>query len=120
LHLQRSFVIIKDNFMITYDDFSKIELKVAKILQAERVENSEKLIKLKIKVGEKEKQIVAGIGKFYNPEDLLSKLIVIVDNLEPKKLMGLESQGMLLAASNENSLSLIVPDTDIQDGSQIK
>lgn len=106
--------------MITYEDFSKIELKVAKILEAERVENSEKLIKIKIKVGDKEKQIVAGIGKFYNPQDLINKLIVIVDNLEPRKLLGIESQGMLLAASNEEKISLIVPDKEIEDGSQIK
>lgn len=106
--------------MISYEDFSKVELKVAKVLKADRVENSEKLIKLEIKVGEKEKQIVAGIGKFYNPEDLAGKLIVIVDNLEPKKLMGLQSEGMLLAASNDEELSLIIPDKEIKDGSQIK
>ncbi|MGC8880705.1 MAG: methionine--tRNA ligase subunit beta [Minisyncoccia bacterium] len=106
--------------MITFEDFSKIDLKIAKILKAERVENSEKLIKLKIKVGGKEKQIVAGIGKFYNPEDLREKLIVIVDNLEPKKIMGLQSEGMLLAASNGEEFSLIVPDKEIKDGSQIK
>lgn len=106
--------------MITYEDFSKIELKVARVIEAEKVENSEKLIRLKIKVGEKEKQIVAGIGKFYTPQDLINKLIVIVDNLEPKKLMGFESEGMLLAASNEEGLSLIIPDKEIKDGSQIK
>lgn len=106
--------------MITYEDFSKIELKVARVIEAEKVENSEKLIRLKIKVGEKEKQIVAGIGKFYNPQDLINKLIVIVDNLEPKKLMGFESEGMLLAASNEEELSLIIPDKEIKDGSPIK
>lgn len=106
--------------MISYEDFSKIELKVAKVLKAERVENSEKLIKLEIKVGDKEKQIVAGIGKFYNPQDLIGKSIVIVDNLEPKKLMGLQSEGMLLAASNDEELSLIIPDKEIKDGSQIK
>lgn len=106
--------------MITYEDFSKIELKVARVIEAEKVENSEKLIRLKIKVGEKEKQIVAGIGKFYKPQDLINKLIVIVDNLEPKKLMGFESEGMLLAASNEEELSLIIPDKEIKDGSPIK
>lgn len=106
--------------MITYEDFSKLDLRVAKIIEAERVLNSEKLIRLKIKVDKEERQIIAGIGKFYEPSDLINKLIVVVFNLEPKKIMGLESEGMLLAASNENKLSLIVPEKEIEDGSKVK
>lgn len=106
--------------MINYEDFKKIELRVAQILEAERVENSEKLIKLQISVGEEKRQIIAGIGKFYSPEELINKKIIIVYNLEPKTLMGLESQGMLLAASNEETIALLVPDKDINAGAIVK
>lgn len=106
--------------LITYEDFKKLDLRVAKILEAERVENSEKLIKLQIDLGEEKRQIVAGIGKFYNPEDLINKQIVVVCNLEPKALVGLESNGMLLAASNEDQISLLIPDTEISPGSIVR
>ncbi|MFA5392473.1 MAG: methionine--tRNA ligase subunit beta [Candidatus Paceibacterota bacterium] len=106
--------------LITYEDFKKLDLRVAKILEAERVENSEKLIKLQIDLGEEKRQIVAGIGKFYNPEDLINKQIVVICNLEPKTLMGLESNGMLLAASNEDQISLLIPDTEISPGSIVR
>jgi len=106
--------------MITYDDFKKLDLRIAKILNASRIENSDKLIKLQISLGEEERQIVAGIGKHYSPEDLIGKLIVVVSNLEPRKLLGEESNGMLLAASNEEELALLVPDKDIIPGSIVK
>jgi len=106
--------------MITYEDFKKLDLRVAKILEAERVENSEKLIKLQIDLGEEKRQIIAGIGKFYSPEELINRKIIIVANLEPKSLMGLESNGMLLAASNDETISLLVPDQDIAPGSLVK
>jgi methionine--tRNA ligase beta chain len=105
--------------MITFDDFQEIELKVAKITEAERVEKSEKLLKLQLSLGEEQRQIVAGIGKKYNPEDLVGKEIVIVANLEPKELFGIESHGMLLAASNEEELALLQPDKEITPGSKI-
>jgi len=105
---------------ISYEDFKKIDLRIAKILEAERVENSEKLIRLKIDLGEEKRQIVAGIGKFYNPEDLINKQIVVVANLEPRKLMGEESQGMLLAASDEDQISLLIPDQEIPTGAIVK
>ena len=92
--------------MINYDDFSKIELKVAKVLEAVRVEGSDKLLKLQVSVGDKNeagesinRQILAGVGKFYEQEALIGKEIIIVVNLEPRKLMGEESNGMLLAGS---------------------
>ena len=107
--------------MINYDDFSKIELKVAKVLTAERVEGSEKLLKLQIDLGTEQRQLIAGIGKAYQPEDVVGKNIVIVANLEPRKLMGLESQGMLLAASEPDGLPiLLTPDKEISAGSGIK
>ena len=106
--------------MITYEDFKKLDLRVAKIIEAERVENSEKLIKLQIDLGDEKRQIIAGIGKFYSPENLINKKIVVLCNLEPRTLMGLESNGMLLAASNKNQISLLIPDQDIASGSLVK
>jgi methionyl-tRNA synthetase len=117
--------------MISYEDFRKIELKTAKVVSAERVENSDKLIKLELSLGEEKRpandearqrrQIVAGIGKKYNPEELVGKAIVIVANLEPRSLMGLESQGMLLAASSESEGPVLLTTMDdILEGSEIR
>lgn len=108
--------------LITIDDFAKVQLKIAEILEAEKVEKSDKLIKMQITLGGDEKrQIVAGIGKAYTPEDLVGKKIVVVANLQPAKLMGIESQGMLLAASGKNTdpFLLTVAD-DAEPGFKIK
>ncbi len=106
--------------MITIEDFAKVELKIGKVLEAKRVEGSNKLIVMKVDTGE-ERQVVAGIGKAYKPEDLISKSIVVVTNLQPARLMGVESQGMLLAASDdEGRLSIITLDRDIEEGSKVK
>lgn len=105
--------------VITYDYFSKVDLRVAKILDAERVEKSEKLIKITVSLGAEKRNIIAGIGKYYTPENLIGKKIVIVTNLEPRKLMGIESQGMLLAASDDTNLSLLMVDKDIEEGTKI-
>ncbi len=91
---------------IDYADWEKVDLRVAKILAAEAVPRSAKLVKLKIDLGE-ERTIVAGIGKDYRPEDLVGKTIVVVANLKPAKLMGIESQGMLLAAGTAEGLALL-------------
>lgn len=106
--------------MITIEDFAKVELKIGKVLEAKRVEGSNKLIVMKVDTGE-ERQVVAGIGKAYKPEDLIGKSIVVVTNLQPARLMGVESQGMLLAASDdEGRLSIITLDRDIKEGSKVK
>lgn len=107
--------------MINYDHFSQVDLRVATILEAERVEGSEKLIKLQLELGDEKRQIIAGIGKNYAPEDLIKKQIVIVANLEPRKLMGLESNGMLLAASSEDhsEVVLLTPMSEIASGSSV-
>lgn len=105
--------------MITIDDFKKINLRVAKIITAERVEGSEKLLKLQVDMGEEQRQIVAGIGLAYDPEYLAGKEIIVVANLEPRKLMGLESQGMLLAAGNDRPV-LLQPEQEVAPGSPIK
>jgi methionine--tRNA ligase beta chain len=107
--------------MITYEDFKKVELKVAKIISAERVEGSDKLIKLALDLGSEKRQIVAGIGRAYKPEDLIGLEIAVVANLEPKTLMGIESNGMLLAASaNNGEPVLLIPQKEVPPGAEIR
>lgn len=113
---------------MTFDEFKNIDLRVGRVLAAERVPDSEKLIKLEVDLGGDsadgsglgKRQIVAGIGKKYEPESLLQREIVIVVNLDPRKLMGLESQGMLLAAHDENGEPIILTvDKEAPPGSKI-
>lgn len=90
--------------MISFDDFSKLELRVGTVLEAEDVEDSEKLIKLKVDLGEeKPRQVLAGVKQWYKPKDFVGKQVVVVANLEPRKMMGLESAGMMLAADPSTS-----------------
>jgi methionyl-tRNA synthetase len=106
--------------MITYDHFAALELRVANVEAAERVEGSEKLLKLQLDLGEQGKrQIVAGIGKVYQPEQLIGTQIIIVANLEPRALMGIESHGMLLAAGGQEGASLLRPERPVPPGSKI-
>jgi len=105
--------------VIEYDDFTKIDLRVAKILEAEAVPKSNKLLKLKIDIGE-ERTIVAGIGKDYNPADLIGKKVVIVANLKPAKLMGIESHGMILATDTDLGLTILSFDKDAKTGAKIR
>ncbi|PJA81920.1 MAG: methionine--tRNA ligase subunit beta, partial [Nitrospirae bacterium CG_4_9_14_3_um_filter_44_28] len=105
--------------MITIEDFAKVELKIGKVLEAQRVEKSNKLIVMKIDTGE-ERQIVAGVGRAYTPEELVGKSIVVVTNLQPANLMGVESHGMLLAASDdEGNLSVITLEKEIKAGARV-
>ena len=106
---------------ITIDDFKKIDLRVAKIIQCENIPKSEKLLKLKVEVGTEQRQILAGIAQHYRPEELLGKSIIVVFNLQPAKLMGQESQGMLLAASDSaGKLVFVTPSGEIESGSSVK
>lgn len=107
--------------LITIDEFAKIDLRVAKVLEAEKVEGSDKLLKLKISIAGEERQIVAGIAQQYTAEQMVGKEIVVVANLKPAKLRGLLSEGMLLAASNdEGELAVIRPETEIGEGAKVK
>jgi methionyl-tRNA synthetase len=107
--------------LITFDDFKKIDLRVARVLSAERVPKSEKLLKLQVAVGTERRQVVAGIARHYTPEDLVGKTVIVVFNLQPAKLMGQESQGMILAASDESGkLTIITPAMEMADGSVVK
>jgi methionyl-tRNA synthetase len=105
---------------IAIDDFMKIQLKTAKVLAAERVPKSEKLLKLQVSIGSEQRQIVAGIGKKYEPEALVGKTIVIVANLKPAKLMGIESQGMVLAAGDTEVRGLITILEEVDPGTKVK
>jgi len=107
---------------ITFEKFKETDLRMATILQAEKVEGSDKLVKLQIDLGEElgQRQIVAGVGLSYTPEELVGKQIIIVANLEPKVLMGQESQGMLLAADEAGISILLQPDKKVLNGARVK
>ena len=104
---------------ITFDDFLKLDLRVAKILEAGEHPNADKLLVLTIDLGSETRQIVAGIKAHYDPAELPGKNIIVCANLEPRKMRGIESQGMLLAASTEDKsqIILLTPDKEIQPGS---
>ena len=110
--------------IIKYEDFKKVELKVGTIKKAEDIEGADKLLKLEVDLGKEtgKRTICAGIKKYYKKEELIGKQIVVVVNLEPRKMRGLESQGMLLAAVNEDEskVVLISPDSDIEVGSRVR
>lgn len=104
--------------MINFEEFQKLDLEIAKILKAEKVEGSEKLLKLEVDLGKEKRQLVAGIAKFYRAEELIGKEIVVA-NLEPRTLMGLESRGMLLAADYKGRSVLLKPDQEVPPGTKI-
>ena len=106
--------------LIDFSVFEQVEIKAGKILEAENVKKSEKLLKLKVDVGDGGRTIVAGIAKSYNPDDLKGKTIAVIANLKPAKLMGIESQGMVLAAfDGERHNVMILPDS-VPAGTRIK
>ena len=111
---------MSDDNLITFDEFASIELRTAEILEVEKVEGADKLLKIQVRVGEEQRQIVAGIAPYYTIEELVGKRIVIVANLKPAKLRGVESQGMLLAAEKGENLSLVTLDRDIGSGAKVR
>ncbi len=110
--------------MITIDDFKKVELKVGRVLNAEAIEGSEKLLKLQVDLGEPNlpagRQVLAGIAKHYQPSELIGRQIVIIANLEPRSMMGMESNGMVLAGGDGELISLLAPDKELPPGSSIR
>jgi len=106
--------------MVSFEEFSKLDLRIAKIENVEEIEGSDKLYKLTINLGEEKRTLVAGIKKYYKKEELVGKEIVVVANLEPKVIKGVTSQGMLLAATSKNGdVSLLVPDKEVEEGSKV-
>lgn len=116
---EKSVEVPEDDGLITIDDFAKIQLKVAKVLECEKVEKSDKLLKLLLLVGEEKRQVVSGIAKTYKPEDLIGKHVILVANLKPVKLRGIESNGMILAATDDNTLTLLTPMAEIESGADV-
>ncbi|MGA2192415.1 MAG: methionine--tRNA ligase [Nitrospirota bacterium] len=106
--------------VIGIDDFMKVDLRVGKVLEAERVPKSDKLVKMKIDIGAETRQIVGGIGKAYPPEELVGRTVIVVANLKPAKLMGIESQGMVLAAGGVDTLRLVGFDDAVVPGTKVK
>jgi methionine--tRNA ligase beta chain len=105
--------------MISIDDFRKVELKIATVKSAEPHPNADRLMVLQVDLGSEERQICAGIRDHYTPEDLIGKQVVVVANLETAKLRGMESQGMLLAASDEGRVIFLTPEKVVQAGAKV-
>lgn len=107
--------------IISFEEFKKVQIKIAKIVSAQKVEGSDKLLQLQVDLGESQRQIIAGIGKAYDPEKLIGTEIAIIANLAPRSLMGLESQGMLLAATNSDGLPMLLrPEQEVPPGTEVK
>ena len=115
---------MKQNFteegVVTFDQVMALKMKIAKILVAEIIEGADKLLKLQVDLGDKKKQIVAGIAMHYQPEELIGKTIVVIDNLKPAKLRGEISEGMLLAASSSDKLKLVTIDGELPPGCEVR
>lgn len=105
---------------ITIEDFAKIDLRVAEVLNCEKMEKTEKLLKLEVKIGDEVRTIVSGIAKHYTPEEMVGKKVIVVANLQPAKLRGILSKGMLLAASNEETLEVLTVEKDLPTGNRVK
>jgi methionine--tRNA ligase beta chain len=106
--------------MINFDDFNKLDIRIGTILEAEKVEGADKLLKLTVDLGEEKRTLVAGIAETYKPEEIIGKQLPILANLEPKKLRGIESNGMILAVDIEGKATLIHPDKKVPNGSKIR
>jgi methionine--tRNA ligase beta chain len=106
--------------MITFDDFKKIDMRIGKILSAEKVEGTDKLMKIEIDLGKEKRQLVAGIADMYDPNSLIGKEIPVLMNLEPRKIRGIESQGMILAVDVGGKPVIMHPDREVPPGSTIR
>jgi len=105
---------------IEMSEFAKLDLRIGKIVNAERIEGSKRLIKLDVNVGNEIRQFVAGIAEEYTPESLIGKLVPVLVNLKPAKLMGVESQGMILAVEVNGKPILLHPDKEVPTGSRVR
>ena len=106
--------------MVTIEDFKKLELKIGEIKEVSEHPNADKLYVIKVDLGDKTKQLVAGIKASYKKEELIGKQVVVVDNLQPAVLRGVESQGMLLGACDESGITIILPERKVKLGSIVK
>jgi len=106
--------------MITFDDFMKLDIKIGTVTSAEKVQGADKLIHLEIDLGSETRQVVAGLAPYYTQEQLVGKQIPVLVNLQPRKLRGIESQGMILAAEVEGKPILLTPEDHIPPGSVVR
>ena len=105
--------------IVTIEDFAKLKFRVGQVIEAEKVPKAEKLLKLTVDLGDEKRIIVSGIAQYYKPEELIGKKIIVFTNLKPRKIFGIESKGMVLAAKDENSLRLLTVDGDISVGAYV-
>jgi len=101
-------------------DFERFDLRAGRIVKSEAIKGSDKLLRLEVDVESEKRQVVAGIRQWYAPEGLVGKRCVIVMNIEPAKIFGVESRGMLLAAQDENGVAIVVPEREIAEGSRVR
>ena len=104
---------------ITIEDFIKVDLRVGKIVEAEEVEDSRKMLKLLVDIGEEKRTIYAGVKKSYSPEDLLNKLVIVIINLKPREMKFGTSDGMMLATQNNDEIIILQPEKDVMPGSKV-
>jgi methionyl-tRNA synthetase len=105
---------------ITIDDFMKVDLRVAEVIHAEPIKKADRLLKIQLDLGYEKRQVVSGIAKYYKPEELIGKKVICVVNLKPVKLRGELSQGMILAGSQDDILSVATVDSSLPNGSRVK
>ncbi len=106
---------------VSFDEFARLDLRVGKIIEVKDHPNADRLYVVKVDLGDEVRQLVAGLKKYYKPEELLNRYVVIIANLEPKKLRGVESQGgMLLAADDGERVALLMPDKEVKLGARIR
>lgn len=109
-----------ENEKITFEDFKKLDIRIGRIKSAEPIENADKLLKLTLDMGDEERIVVAGVAEWYKTDELVGLQIPVLVNLEPRTLRGVESQGMMLAASAEGKAVLLRPDKEVPPGSIIR
>ena len=103
---------------IPFDEFCKLDIRIGKVIAAEKVPKSGKLLKLRVDIGDEIRQVVAGMAQFYTPEEMTGKSVVVVVNLQPAKIFGIESNGMILAAGD--TASLLMPEKEVPPGTKIR
>ena len=104
---------------ISFDEWQKMDIRIVKIELAERVEGTDKLLKLNVSLGDEKRELVAGIAEFYNPEELVGKMIPILANLEPKQFKSVTSHGMILAIESDGKAILMEPEKEVREGSKV-
>jgi len=105
---------------VTFKDFQKLDIRIGKILDCEKIPGAKKLLKVSLDIGTETRETVAGMAEFFSPEELVGKTVVVLVNLEPKKLMGVESQGMILSADLDGKPFLLTVESDVPPGTKVR